>query len=255
MKTYFFIFSLILISGCSIFKHGNNSTNYVNSVLNNQLQYETLSYKFLVKYTTPDQSITLYGNLTNIYDSIIQLDLSPGFGITVATAYVTPDTSIFYIPLQKEAYVGKNELFLNKFDIAIDFYSIQAMFNANLFTYPYFVSINDYKSYNDSVIVIYNKILNKRNNSITDIFHKIQLNTSNRLSNISISDYILSKELFIEYDDYNTYDNIYSLPTNISATLVEQDTTYFNFKIKNVKFNETIINDFQLPNNIKINSF
>lgn len=253
MKYFIVIIFVFLISSCALFrKTTDNQLVNIDSVVLIKPDYETLSYKFLLKYISSDQSINMFGNFINYKDSLLFFDISPGFGIKFAEVFISPDTTIVYLPLQKQAFVGGSDLLLNKYNIALNFYSLQAIFNANLFTYPYFIHLDEYTVTSDTSFFVSNKILNKRNNSITDIFHSFRFNKNNNISNVTISDYVLNKQLLINYFDYNIIDSVYTFPNKAYIQLIDVDTSAFDLKFKNIKYNNNLNFDFSLQSNVQI---
>ncbi|MBN2664716.1 MAG: DUF4292 domain-containing protein [Bacteroidales bacterium] len=253
MRFFIIILLFFTITSCGIFK---KTTSYsqlnVDSLVLKQTSYNTISYKFLLKYSSSNQNINLFGNFLNFYDSVLIFDVSPGFGIKVANVFISPDTTIVYLPLQQEAYVGGADLFLNKYNIALNFYSLQSLFTANLFSYPYFIDINNYSIDKDSSLLLSNKIYNKRNNSITDILHFFRYDRNNNLSRVFIADYVLNKQINLFYSDFTIIDSVYNFPTRANVKLYDHDTTSFDFIFKNIKFNNNQTFEFILPANVKI---
>ena len=253
MKHIGIVLILFFVGGCSIFKSTPTvSTLNVDTLIYNQVSYNSLSFKFLMKYNTGNQSVNLFGNFDNYYDSIIYIDLSPGFGIKVANILITPDTTIVYLPMQREAYVGGTDLFLNKYNVALNFYSLQAILTANLFSYPYFIDIKDYNVEFDTAYFVSNKIMNPRNSSVTDILHYFRYSSDNNISNLYVADYALNKVINVSYSNFSIFDDIFSLPVNTSVKLIQSDTTSFNIKYKNINYNNSPYIHFNLPSNVQI---
>lgn len=252
MKFFIIVFFVFIISSCALFRTTTDIKVNADSLDLIKPDYESVSYKFLLKYTSAGQSINLFGNYINYKDSVLFFDISPGFGITFAEVFISPDTTIVQLPLQKQAFVGGSDLFLKKYNIAVNFYSLQAIFNANLFSYPYFINIDDYTVSIDTSYFVSNKILNKRNKSFTDIFHSFRFYRSNNISNVNISDYVLNKQLLINYFDYNIIDSVYSFPNTANIQLIDVDSSFFDLKFKNVKYNNKPSFDFSLKSNVQI---
>jgi len=267
MKNFIYIILVFTFSSCMLFKKADNNDylkvsadtvkNYQDSLLAYNINYNTLQYRFLAKYTKGDQKLTMYGKYLNINDSVIYANFSPGFGLIAAELYATKDTAFFYIPLQNTVYVGSDDLFLNKFNIAIDFGSIHSLACANVFSYPYFSNLSDYKPFSAVVdtIAYLNIILNKRNPKIADVEHLFYCDYNNmNVSSTDIRDYVLNKFVSISYTDYKYIDTL-RVPSFIDITLIDVDTTSLSLTIKNVEFNKELDINFNFPDNEQIINF
>ncbi len=255
MKNLLFIL-LLFFTSCSILNFGNKQSVKkvftIDSILNKQQKYDDLQYKFMLKYTDNSSSYNIFGKFLNIRDSIIYMNFTAAFGINVARLYVSPDTALLYLPIQNELYVGGQDLFLKKYNVALDFNSLQAILTAQIFSYPYFVSLNDYKFTQDTVLHLDNVIYNKRNSKVIDVIHNFTFDKEYNISSLFIEDYVLNKNLYVDYQEYNDIDSSYRFPSFSNMKIVDFDTTNVSIKYKNIKFNENIKIDFQIPNNAKV---
>jgi hypothetical protein len=254
----YFILLILCFSffSCSIFKNKNKNNNVqtaqsvIDSVNFNNNQYKTLTFRFVSVYSDNSNKYTLYGKTEIIKDSILFIDLSLGFGISVANIYALKDTIILYFPIQNNYISGNKEVLLNQFGIAFDFYSLQSILTSQLFPYPYFYKINDYILTQDSLIHLSNIILNKSNNHITDVVHIFNINNDYTIHNFFIFDYILNKELYINYNTFIQIDkNIIS--DNFNLKFITNDTLLLDFKYKKIEYNKSLNIIFNLPDDAK----
>ncbi len=261
MKNFVLLFFITtFFSSCFLFKNVSDdekikNTSFIDSINLNKNNFTDISLNFLINYKTTEKSMNILGKYKNYSDSIIYISFSPGFGITLAEAFFSPDTAMIYSPLQKKLYTGNKDLLLEQYNIALNFYSIQSLFAAKIFPYPYFVEISDYKLSQDSNITLNNKIRNKRNASITDVIHSIKIDSSFNIKNVYIADYILNQKLKINYSNYDLYENQYSLPQNFNIYYINNDTTSLDIKIKNIKINSNPKIKFNVPANVEIYNF
>jgi hypothetical protein len=256
MKKIFFYFFIVFFISCSIFKKTQKITkiSVVDSVYTNQLKYNTLSYKLNAEYKSNDNNLSFFGTISIIKDSLILASVSPGFGITLADIIITPDTIISFFPLENSYTSGGSTFFIDKFNIALDFYSLQNILSTCLFTYPFFEKIENYTITNDSILKLSNILYNKKNNKFIDVQHTFIFNNNYKITNSIIEDNVLNVILLLNYSNYSKVENIY-FPSDIKVNLYSNDTINLNLKLKNIQLNKPIINKFKLPKNAKVSDF
>jgi len=257
MKKIFFYFLILFFISCGIFKKvsKNPKVALIDSIQNNQLKFKTLSYKFNAEYKSVDNNYSFFGSISIIKDSIILANISPGFGITLADIFISPDTIIAYLPLENSYFAGNKDFFLNNYNVALDFYSLQNILAANFFTYPYFENFENYSFQTDSILLLSNTLFNKRNDKLVDVYHSFQFTNNFKISNVKIEDNVLHILLFLNYLNYVTYESNKSMPSDIKIKLYTQDTLSLNLKLKNIQFDKSITNKFKLPKNAKYSDF
>ncbi len=253
MKNFFIIISLIfLISSCSIFKQNTSKmkisgTTFIDSV---NKDFKSLSFKFSADYSSNEQKLSFFGSTKIIKDSVMYISISLGFGITIAEIFATPDTFIIYMPVQKDYIAGNKDVILKNYSIAFDFYSLQSIFTADLFSYPYFTDLNSYSLDKDSLYIFKNLIYNQNNSKIVNIAHLFYITDNFNIKYCEIYDNLLHKDLYINYSNFKTFDN-YDLPEHTELKVVSIDTLSLFIISKKVIFNEQINIKFNLPDNAK----
>jgi hypothetical protein len=177
------------------------------------------------------------------------MSLSPGFGLKLAEIFSTPDTTILYMPLQSSYISGSNDVFIKKYGVAIDFYSVQSFLTGQFFTYPYFKKMEDYTYFPDKYKISLT-LKNPRNQHVTDVSHKVFFTKNFNVDSVSILDFVLNQEIYYKNQNFSNFNKIY-LPNSISLQVVTNDTITLNIKIKNVKINTEPKIKFKLPENAK----
>lgn len=259
MKQLFFIlfiFSLFSISACSVFKNFSKKQEIVkdfvlDSIYSKTAQFETLSYRFAANYSSPDQNMSFFGSVSMIKDSLLYMKISPGLGITIAEVFATPDTFLVYMPMQNQYIAGGDRLLLDLYGVPLNFYSVQNLLTASVFSYPYFISLNDYGLKFTDTTTYFQNVVNPSNNKIPDVVHIFDIDSSYLINSIIINDNVLHKDLNVKYKEYTNYNNIY-FPTSTFLSLYYIDTLTLNFKNKKVVFNKPISINFSIPEDAKI---
>ncbi len=250
---YIFLFLLLLFSACNItshlIKHRDNNFTIKDSVIAHTLNYNSIEYKFYATYKDSRQTYSFTGTYINFKDSILYISISPGFGLKVAQILSKPDSSLIYLPLQRSYILDDNKIFIKKYNLAFDFYSLQNFLAGYFFPYPYFNKISEYQADNKTHS-IYSSLKNPRNTNITDVYHKCFFNEFYTLDSVSIVDFVLKNELYAKFENFRKYDMTY-IQSNIKATYISFDTAYITLKIKNVKINMNPQINFKLPKNAK----
>ncbi|MBN2892803.1 MAG: DUF4292 domain-containing protein [Bacteroidales bacterium] len=244
----FFVF----MSSC----HLLTKTTKTNTITSSQLldsvnkSFNDLTFRFSLKYKDKSSSYTAFGKAILYKDSLLYLSISPGLGITIAEIFINPDTLIVYFPLQNNYFAGNKELLLNKYGVALDFYSLQSIFTGNIFPYPYFYELNNYQAVTDSIFHLNNIIYNK-NSKFADVVHNFEISPDFLVLGFKIFDYVLYKSLFVDYYNYKLVEQVF-LPENIDLTLITTDTLFLNIKNKKFTLDSKANVDFLLPNDAQI---
>ncbi len=251
------IFFLFSVQSCFILKpplqqKTLNLRDINDSIKNKIVDFDTLSFKMLIRYTSKTKSYTLYSNINMIKDSIIVIRTFLPLGINVADILLSPDTVLIYFPIQNSYSAGKKSYFLNNYNLAINFTSIQSILTGEFFPYPYFSRKGLYKFHADSVYHFSNKIYNKRNKKLISVQSDFSYNTAYLLKYINIDDFILKRNLFVNYVNYKKIDNFY-FPSVLNLQMSSvSDTLSIKMKIKSVKFHSNSKFIIKIPKNAKI---
>jgi Domain of unknown function (DUF4292) len=256
MKKLFFLIFIFSLTSCSVFKNISNKPDVVqeftlDSIYSKTDDFETLSYRFAANYTSPDQSLSFFGSVKMIKDSLLYMKISPGLGITIAEVFATPDTFLIYMPMQNQYFAGNDKLLLNMYGIPLNFTSVQNLLTARFFSYPYFIDVLDYELFITDTTTSFENIVNPKDNKIPDVVHNFDIDNSYLIEKLIINDNVLHKDLEAQYEDYKIYDNIY-FPSAIFLSLFYLDTLTLNFKNKKVVFNEPVSINFSIPDDAKV---
>lgn len=259
MKKIFLILFVFSLSACSVFKNFSKKPEVVqdfilDSIYSKTDKFETLSYRFAANYSSSDQNMSFFGNVSMIKDSLLYMKISPGLGITIAEVFATPDTFLVYMPMQNQYFAGNDRLLLDLYGIPLNFFSIQNLLTASFFSYPYFIDLDDYEFLFTDSTTYFKNVVNPKNKKIPDVVHIFNIDDSYLINSIIINDNVLHKDLNVEYNEYNNYDNIY-FPSSIFLSLYYLDTLILNFKNKKVVFNKPISINFSIPDDAKILSY
>ena len=257
MNKLFVILFLLLISSCSVFNilkpniYVPEQENLIDSVYAKTANFETLSFRFVAKYSDNENNLSLYGSTKIIRDSVLYIKISLGLGITVAEIYATPDSFIIYFPIKNNYLAGNSLLLLDYYGIPLDFSSFQNILIARFFPYPYFIDINNYAfgfDNADSTYFFKNIVYNKSEPDKIDVEHNFLINESFLVEQFHINDYVLYQDLVCKYSKFSSYDNIF-FPSNLDLTLLSIDPFHLNLINKKVIFNEDIDINFIIPEN------
>lgn len=253
---YFIIILLFSVNSCQLLKNSFNKKQKVSNNIQDNLfkRCDEIKYyesKFSAKLKSPDQNANFFGTVKLIKDSLIYISVSPGFGFTIAELYATKDTSLLYFPMNSNYYAGGADLLFDTYSIPFDFYSLQAIFLACPFSYPYFINLSSYCFKRDSTLVFENTIFNKNIPDLPDVKHKMYLDNNLTVSENEISDYILNKEFYITNNSYYKEEHFF-LPDEIFFKIIEKDTLSLKLNFKRIEINDTFEFEYKIPNNVKI---
>ncbi|MEA3452636.1 MAG: DUF4292 domain-containing protein, partial [Bacteroidota bacterium] len=164
-----------------------------DSINKKKLKYNNLEFKSLVKFSSSTESHSFYSNVIIYEDSLIYLSAVLPFGINLAKILMTQDSVKFYSPIKNEYLKGDSTFFLDNYNLALNYFSLQSIFTASFFTYPSFYKHNKYIIHGDSLLHLENIIYSKRNSDIVDVKTNFSYDKKYLLKNVKINDYVLKK--------------------------------------------------------------
>lgn len=257
MKKYekILVLIILLVASCGTLKVQKNKTEHkkIEVYKCKELKYKTLECRFALQLKSTEKNVTLFGKLENIKDSSLYLSFSPGLGIIAAQLFITPDTAIFYMPLQETAYVGNQKLLMKKFNIPIGFNALQAILTAQLFSYPYFVKMSEYEVVADSSgIKVFNKIYKKKKGKSVEINHHFIISNSKLIKTSVVNDNLADKHLKVTYKNYKKFTDSAYLPLSIDIIMIDKDSTFVKFKTKKTTLDNNLSINFEINKNAKI---
>lgn len=142
MKTRLVVFLLIIAAffACKTTKDVGSTaslenislSDYFKSLLNNELQYNTLSYKMNVEVKMQSKSLSVKATLKMNKNEALQLSVQPLFGMETHRLTFTPDSVVFLDRLKKE-YAAESITALMEKNPEFNFSMIQALFTNQLF--------------------------------------------------------------------------------------------------------------------------
>lgn len=238
---YIIIFAFLLYS-CKIHTFTENkkiksSFIKIDSIKNYNSKINLVAANFMLNFIQDKSNNTFYGKFVLQKDTSIFIDITSSFGLTMAQCKFTPDSVFIFIPFKNELYCSDSSVYLRKFDIGLNYFSLQSLLTNKAFVYPYFNSFSNYSlSNNDTLIVLSDTIFNKRNSRIIDILHLISLNENFSVSDFFIKDFVLNKTLIGSYSSFQLINNEFIFPTIIELKIPELDSAYCKLALKNINF-------------------
>jgi hypothetical protein len=135
---FLFVGILILGSSCKSKKHVLKTSikeygfSYLYArLLDNQVDFNSLSAKFTMVYVDEKSKTNLRGQLRIKNDSLIWMSITPALGIEAARLMLTNDSIKFINRLNKTYFSGRYELIDSVLNTTIDYSLLQSMFVGN----------------------------------------------------------------------------------------------------------------------------
>ncbi len=129
---------LILAAGCRVTRHAGGRTSklapeeVLQRVHEAEFQYQTLTAKLKIDYTSAEKHQAFKGNLRVIRDSAVWMSIAPAFGVELARVLITPDSIRFLDRINKKYAVEPIENAERIYRAPIDFTLLESLISGNL---------------------------------------------------------------------------------------------------------------------------
>ncbi|NDV46482.1 DUF4292 domain-containing protein [Paludibacter sp. 221] len=233
----FFLFSVILgvmlFSACKssrTLQRGQKASSFshlIQLVEQAQPSFKSMSAtKIAVGVSMDGNQMSVSANLKIITDSVVQLSIIPFMGIEAYSLELYPDKWILYDKINRKYYTDGYDYFYYTMGIDADFYSLQSLFSARLFSIgKREVNIKDLKY----------TPLEDGKNQIS--FESAQVNQETFLTNTHVIENVLLKDkkqdntLVTNYNEYVETKGI-NYPRNIVISLLNKEVSVFSLDMK-----------------------
>ncbi len=217
----------------------------LDSLKKHEIEFHTASIKFNAKYSSDKKSNDFKGTMRIKKDSLIWISFSPGMGIEVARAFLTPDSVKFINRLNASYFVEDYKFFMKKFNLNIDFYTLQSILLNKLFVYPFGneKAAKSFTTETDSAMYCMKKVKNK-DFSTQEIYVNPDFYRPVKLSLKQAS----NKRMYeFKYSNFQNFEEKL-LPRTFLLVLQEQDKN-FSLKMNFLKasFNKKYNFTFRIP--------
>lgn len=245
-----------------------------NNVINNYLNYKTISLKYAAEYDNGKESTSFSGTLRIRKDSVIWISITPALGIELFRIQLTTDSLKFMNRTNSEYFVSDYDYILKKYQFDFDYNDIQTLLTDELFIYnecepnannedgkllSHEELRKTFKSYADSNLYV---LQTERKRKIKKYIKKNKANDFIvQLIYINGGVFKISKESIIDYSDKKSLDIQYSdfidLNQKVFPTKIEMDFNNNDKKTKvNLKYSKIIIDNilnypFNIPESYK----
>lgn len=108
---------------------------FARDIAANQDTFSRVEMKFNLKLTSPQQNLSVSGNMRIAYDSVIWLNVTM-MGIEGVRAKLTPDSVKLIVPIKKKYFKGDYSYLKTVFPLDVDFYTVQNLFLDRFFLFP-----------------------------------------------------------------------------------------------------------------------
>lgn len=99
----------------------------LDSMKASEIQYQWIGLKTKITFVNDTLSEEFKTLIRIKKDSMLWLSVTPLLGIEAARLFLTPDTIIFIDRIHKKYFAGHYDFFMEKYQIDIDFYTIQSL--------------------------------------------------------------------------------------------------------------------------------
>jgi len=270
-KTIKFSIGLILML-CSLaaYSQSSDSLRYMrnfekkltNNVINNYVDYHSLSLKMDVKIETKNNTYKLNILYRAIKDSVIWINVNHNTGISLARILITPDT-VKMLNRRENEYVefSTNEV-VKKFNYDIDFHMLQSVITAQLINLdPNKKVLKTYKKYRvylieDSLYLMQNfkkkkvERLIKKDKIDEYYIHEVLIDKTYKIRSTSIKSNISKQKIIV---DYTKYDSKIFFVEKINFLLQNKEKqSKIEINIKKVKIDPASLKfQFKIPKKYK----
>ncbi|MBN2669167.1 MAG: DUF4292 domain-containing protein [Bacteroidales bacterium] len=229
-------------------------------VLQNALDYNSISYKIDAKINTGEKSYNLNIIFRNAKDSVIWINANHNTGIPVARFLIDKDSTRFLNRIDNKYLLSTNDELKNLLNYDLDFEMIQSIFTAGLLNpEPEKDPVQVFSRYNvyriDSCYVMQNikkkklERLTKKNKIDEYFLHQVTINEQFIITGLKVEDNVNLQKIEIFYKDYTELENGKMFPQTIEIIARnEKGTTTINLELKKIKVDQDDLDyPFKVP--------
>lgn len=205
-----------------------------NNITKKLLKFSDISSKCLITYQAKDKNLNLIADFVCFYDSLIYFNIKLPFGISSAKLLFKPDSTYFNNELNNQVLKFSTQQFFKKYNLPVNYKTIQSILFSEIFVYPDNNSFNNYTITKDSLVHL--SYIKKQANYpyFTIVKHNIHI-MNNLVKNFAIEDYNTYTFVNCKYE-YQTITNKYFTKV-LYLQIIQKDTVFIKIKFKNVKIN------------------
>ena len=265
---------LLILFSLSAFTQEEDSLLFIRNferkltkrVINEYVDYHSISLKMDVKIQNKDKTYKLNILYRAIKDSVIWINVNHNSGIPVARLLITPD-SVKMLNRRENQYseLSTKEI-VKKFNYEIDFYMLQSVITAQLINLdPGKKILKTYKKYRvynieDSLFLMQNFKKKKvdrliKKDKIDEYYiHEVLIDKKYRIRSTSIKNNVCRQKIELDYLKYNSEN---SFVKEIQFRLMNKDKeTDIDISIKKVKIDPSSIKfPYKIPKKYKLSNF
>ncbi len=265
----FVLFFLLSVASChvqrKIEKEGlkNYSKNKLHDlIVENQNSIESFSSRFSSNININNQKYSFKGNLRIKTDSIIWISISAALGIELIRMICTPDSLQFVYRLDQSFYSGDYEFIKEKYNLDIDFNTLQS-----LLLNRYMLVNNDnprnpvkgYYSFTENGYYLLQSIkprkiekLQKKDEELDLFVHKLIIEPDNfNIKNNIFEDFVNNRKLSVEYNSFKKYENK-RFPNAVSIHADDNKSHLdINLNLSRIEFNKRFRYSFKIAEKYK----
>ena len=233
----------------------------VQSVLNNQLNYNTLYFKrMMLEFVDNGKSKSVRANMYIKKDSTIIISVIPIMGIEIFRISLDSSSIRVIARLNRKFITSSYDYLANNYGIIVNYKIIESLITNSIFSYPEgttsflskysgrkFDAYYSLKSVDDRS---YKRLL--RRNSDIYLHEIIIMPNSFKVQNTSLMNVSKSFSMNVVYSSFIEKD-ISSFPENISIDVKQKDKVYnLVFSYKDFEIDGTNILNFRLPDKYEV---
>lgn len=231
---------------------GKNKEFLMSELLKNEVHFTTFSAKSAISVENNGTNNAFKSTIRIQKDSAIWVSITPLFGIELARVLLTRDSLKVINRINAEYFIGDYEYFYSKYDVALDFETIQSMLLGNKVDFEedekLKFSIDNEKYYLGNIkkrkVERGDKNLRRKE---SDEVVSLWLNPSTfKIEEMLISDLTASRFVRALFSDHQTYDS-QMIPTKLTYFLNESAENKVSIEYTKISLNQAISFSFNIP--------
>ena len=215
------------------------------SVLEHTFQFNTLSARMKLEFSSPDNELNSRANLKMIYNDRLQLSIQPVFGIEMFRIEMNNDSIKVLDRMNKRYMIDSYDNLKRELDIDFNFQNLQALFTNQIFI-PGEKDISA-KHYNRFRMTKNNNSAELKIKDKNGIFYTFTADSDEKLLSTCIGS-LSSNALVWDYNDFQTISR-QRFPLKMTAYLSSGNITQGTIKLtfSSPEINTPLKTDFNIP--------
>lgn len=231
---------------------GKNKDFLMSELIKNEVDFTTFSAKSAISVENNGAKNAFKSTIRIQKDSAIWVSITPLFGIELARVLLTKDSLKVINRINAEYFIGDYEYFYKKYDVALDFETIQSLLLGNKVDFEedekLKFSIDNEKYYLGNIkkrkVERADKNLRKKE---SDEVVSLWLNpTTFKIEEMLISDLTASRFVRAQFSDHQAFGK-QSIPTKLMYFLNESKENKVSIDYTRISLNQGISFSFNIP--------